>query len=35
MIHTLGNVERFELCEISPKVQCPYCLKYWTEGIVY
>ena len=26
--------EFFELCEIFPKMQCPYCLKYWTEGIV-
>ena len=24
----------FELCEISSKLQCPYCLEYWTEGIV-
>ena len=30
-----GNVECFELCEISPLVPCPYCLTYWTEGIVY
>ena len=34
MIHTLGNVECLELCNISAKVQCLYCLKYWTEGIV-
>ena len=25
MMHTLGNVECFGLCEISPKVQGPYC----------
>ena len=34
-IHTLGNVDCFGLCEISPKVQGPYCLKHWTEGVVY
>ena len=35
MIHTMGNVECFWLCEISPKVQCLYCLNCWIEGIVY
>ena len=35
MIHNLQNVECFELCEISPKSQCHYYLKCWTEGIVY
>ena len=35
MIQTKGKVECFELCEISPNMQCPDCLKYWTEGIVY
>ena len=35
MIHNMGNVECFELCEISTKIQCSYCSKYWTEGIVY
>ena len=28
-------MESFELCEVSPKIQCPGCLGYWTEGIVY
>ena len=23
------------MCAISPKVQCPHCLTYWTKGIVY
>ena len=23
MIHIIGNVEYFEMCEISPKIQCP------------
>ena len=35
MVHTLGNVECFELWEISPGLQYPYCRKYWTESIVY
>ena len=35
MINTLGNVECFELCDISPKIQCLCCLKHWTEEIVY
>ena len=25
----------FELCEISPKIQCLYCFKYCTEEIVH
>ena len=35
MIRELGNVELFELCETSPKVQCSHCLLYWNQGIVY
>ena len=35
MIHTMGNEECIEPCEISPKVQCFCCLRYWTEGVVY
>ena len=31
----MGSVECFELCEISSKIQCLYCMKYWTEGLVY
>ena len=34
MIHSLGNVEYFEMCEISAKIQCPFCLTYCTKGIV-
>ena len=30
----LGNVECFELSEISPQSQCPCCLKYGTGWIV-
>ena len=35
MIHTLGNVESFELCQISHKNQCPHCMKCLMEGILY
>ena len=35
MIHNMGNMECFELCEISPTFQCSSSSKYWTEGIVY
>ena len=28
MIRELGNVELFELCETTPKVQCSQCLLY-------
>ena len=35
MIRELGNVEFFELCETTPKVQCSHCLLSWNQGIVY
>ena len=35
MIRELGNVELFELCETTPKVQCSQCLLSWNQGIVY
>ena len=35
MIHDRGNVEYFELCETTSKVQCSYCQSCWTKGIVY
>ena len=35
IIQDMGNVERFELCETIPKVQCSECLLYWNQGIVY
>ena len=31
----MGNVELFELCEAIPKVQCPQCLLYWNQGVIY
>ena len=35
MIRELDNVELFELCETTPKVQYAHCLLYWNQGIVY
>ena len=35
MIREMGNVELFEFCETTPKVQCSECLLYWNQGIVY
>ena len=35
MFRELSNVELFELCETTPKVQCSLCLLYWNQGIVY
>ena len=35
MVHELGNVELFELCETIPKVQCSQCLLYWNQGMIY
>ena len=35
MIRELGNVELFELCENTPRVQCSQRLLYWNQGIVY
>ena len=35
MIYGMGNMEYFEICEITPKIQCHKCLTYWTKGIVY
>ena len=34
MIRELGNVDLFELCETTPKVQCSHCLLHWNHGIV-
>ena len=34
-IYNMGNMEYFEMCEITSKVQCPHCTTYWTKSIVY
>ena len=33
-IRDMGNVELFELCETTLKVQCSECILYWNQGIV-
>ena len=35
MIYNMGNMEYFEMCEITSKVQCPHCMTYWAKSIVY
>ena len=35
MIHSMRNVEYFEMCEISPKIQCPHCSTCWTGTCLY
>ena len=35
MIRELGNMELFELCETTPKVQCSECFLYWNQGVIY
>ena len=35
MIRDMDNVELFELCETTPKVQCSQCLLHCNQGIVY
>ena len=34
MIRTLGNVESFELCQMSHKIQRLQCMEYLMEGII-
>ena len=34
MIRDMGNVELFELCESSPRVQCSECLLSWNQGVI-
>ena len=33
MIYNMGNMEYFEICEITPKIQCSNCMTYWPQGI--
>ena len=35
MIYSMGNMEYFEICKITPNIQCPNCMTYWPKGIVY
>ena len=34
-IHELGNIELYELGQISRTVQCQACLKHIAEGLVF
>ena len=34
MIHDMGNVQYFEMCETTMKVQCTYSFKYCAIGVV-
>ena len=35
MIHELGNVEYFELCETGSTLQCSYCLSHIVQNVLY
>ena len=35
VIYSMGNMEYFEICEFTPKVQCFDCMTCWTQGIEY
>ena len=35
MIHDMGNVEYFELCETDSQFQCSYRTSYWAKDIVF
>ena len=34
-IQSLGNIELFELGEVSAKTQCPADANYWPQGLLY
>ena len=33
MIYSIRNMEYFEICEITPNIQCSNCMTYWPKGI--
>ena len=33
MIYSMGHMEYFEICEITPNMQCPTCMTYWPKGV--
>ena len=35
MIYSMGTMEYFEICEITPSIQYTNCMTYWPKGIVY
>ena len=35
MIYSMGNIEYFEICKITPNIQCSNCMTYWLKSTVY
>ena len=35
MIYSMGNMEYFEISEITPNIQCSNCVTCWPKGTVY
>ena len=35
MIYSMGNMKFFEICEITPNIQCANCMTYRPKAIVY
>ena len=35
MMYSMGSMEYFEICEITPNIPCPNCMTYWPKGVVY
>ena len=35
MIYSMGNMEYFEICEITPRKQCHNCMTYRTKSMVF
>ena len=33
MIYSMGSVEYFEICEVTPNIQCTNCMTHWPDGI--
>ena len=34
-IYSMGNIESFDICEITPNIQCPNCMTYWPKRDCY
>ena len=35
MIYSMGNMEYFEICEITPNIQCSNCITYWPKAMFF
>ena len=35
MIYSMGEMEYFDNCEITPNMRCSNCMTHWPKGIVY